>query len=154
MEAEMTLNLRVWRCFGPSLRLSIRSHVNFTRTFLDHPERCRRGVEATSNKSRWRYILYPQRKTNRRDVESSRVGILDSVQENCAIISGMCALTDDKLAVVLDREPDQAKDLDASGPRIRCPKCGWEPRKHDLWSCDCGHLWNTFDTGGIWPACL
>jgi hypothetical protein len=86
--------------------------------------------------------------------KSSRVGILDSVQENCAIISGMCALTDNKLAVVLDREPDQAKDLDASGPHIRCPKCGWTPRKHDLWSCDCGHLWNTFDTGGICPACL
>ncbi len=21
-------------------------------------------------------------------------------------------------------------------------------------SCDCGHLWHTFDTGGICPACL
>jgi hypothetical protein len=31
----------------------------------------------------------------------------------------MCALTDDKPAVVIDREPDQEKSLDPSGPRMR-----------------------------------
>ena len=38
---------------------------------------------------------------------------------------------------------------------IRCPKCGWEPRKHDLWVCDddCGCEWNTFDTGRKCPDC-
>lgn len=37
--------------------------------------------------------------------------------------------------------------------KIRCPACTWEPRKHDLWSCACGHQWNTFDTRGVCPAC-
>jgi hypothetical protein len=42
------------------------------------------------------------------------------------------------------------------GGRIRCPKCGWEPVKEDLWSCNpegCGHLWNTFETHGVCPGC-
>jgi hypothetical protein len=43
---------------------------------------------------------------------------------------------------------------DGSGPRIRCPLCGWVPRRHDRWVCACGHYWNTFDTGGVCPACL
>ena len=41
-----------------------------------------------------------------------------------------------------------------TGPRIRCPKCRWEPREGDLWACTCGHSWNTFDTGGVCPGCL
>ena len=59
-----------------------------------------------------------------------------------------------KTSVVLDREPDQEKSIDPSGPRIRCPLCGWSPRKDYVWSCTCGHDWNTFDTGGVCPACL
>jgi len=45
----------------------------------------------------------------------------------------MCALSDGsaKSSVVLDRELDQKKSLDPSGPRIRCPLCGWSPRKDD-----------------------
>jgi len=42
----------------------------------------------------------------------------------------------------------------AYGPRIRCPLCGWQPRAEDRWSCLCGHVWNTFDTGGVCPGCL
>lgn len=37
--------------------------------------------------------------------------------------------------------------------RIRCPRCAWQPRQHDRWSCLCDHVWNTFDTGGVCPAC-
>jgi hypothetical protein len=37
--------------------------------------------------------------------------------------------------------------------RIRCPRCGYEPRPTDRWQCDCGFLWNTFDTRGLCPAC-
>jgi hypothetical protein len=44
----------------------------------------------------------------------------------------------------------QEKD---GGVRIRCPRCAWEPSRHDLWSCRCLHAWNTFDTGGVCPAC-
>jgi hypothetical protein len=65
----------------------------------------------------------------------------------------MCALSDDP-SVVLDREPDQEKSLDPSGPRIRCPLCDWSPRKEDKWFCSCGHMWNTFDTGGVCPVPL
>lgn len=46
------------------------------------------------------------------------------------------------------------RDREPAGPRIRCPLCGWSPRKGDRWSCTCGHVWNTFDTGGVCPACL
>lgn len=39
------------------------------------------------------------------------------------------------------------------GAKIRCPKCAWQPRAFDRWECDCGFLWNTFDTRGRCPAC-
>ena len=38
-------------------------------------------------------------------------------------------------------------------PGIRCPKCHWKPRARVLWSCKCGHHWNTFDTRGLCPGC-
>jgi len=41
------------------------------------------------------------------------------------------------------------------GPFIRCPRCKWAPRPDDRWLCtECGHTWNTFDTGGVCPSCL
>ncbi len=36
---------------------------------------------------------------------------------------------------------------------IRCPRCRWQPSRHDRWTCNCTHVWNTFDTRGICPAC-
>ena len=68
----------------------------------------------------------------------------------------MCVLSDApaKSSVVLDREVENEKSHDPSGPHIRCPLCGWSPRKEDHWFCECGHSWNTFDTGGVYPACL
>jgi len=56
-------------------------------------------------------------------------------------------------SVDLDQDLEKA-NLDTSGPRIRCPLCGWSPRRDDLWSCSCGRAWNTFDTGGVCPGCL
>jgi hypothetical protein len=38
-------------------------------------------------------------------------------------------------------------------PRIRCPKCAWQPKRGDRWMCKCEHMWNTFDTRGLCPAC-
>jgi hypothetical protein len=35
------------------------------------------------------------------------------------------------LSTVLNRELDQEKSHDSSGSRIRCPLCGWSPRKDD-----------------------
>ena len=65
----------------------------------------------------------------------------------------MRAVKDDQ-SVVVDQEPNQDKNHEPSGPRIRCPLCGWSPRKEDRWFCTCGNEWNTFDTGGVCPACL
>jgi hypothetical protein len=46
------------------------------------------------------------------------------------------------------------KDGAGSGrPRIRCPRCAWEPRREDLWMCVCLFVWNTFETGGVCPSC-
>ena len=49
---------------------------------------------------------------------------------------------------------EDSTDRGNGGPRIRCPKCGWTPRAEDRWMCKCGHVWNTFDTGGVCPSCL
>src|ERR1022692_2948051 len=51
-----------------------------------------------------------------------------------------------KSSVALDRELDEEKSKGPSDPRIRCPL--------GRWSCRGGHEWNTFDTGGVCPACL
>src|SRR5947208_966750 len=65
---------------------------------------------------------------------------------------GMCPLSDSaKSSVVLDRDVDEEKSKVPSDPRIRCPLCGWSPRKEDRWSCTCGNEWNTFDTEGCAP---
>ena len=37
--------------------------------------------------------------------------------------------------------------------KISCPECNWAPSATDRWSCRCGMLWNTFDTGGQCPKC-
>lgn len=58
--------------------------------------------------------------------------------------------TDTEIEIQRDEELSHGP----SGPRIRCPVCQWSPRKDDCWSCTCGHTWNTFDTGGICPACM
>ena len=36
---------------------------------------------------------------------------------------------------------------------IYCPKCRWEPPPDARWQCACGHVWNTFETGGQCPKC-
>jgi hypothetical protein len=61
----------------------------------------------------------------------------------------------DNPAIVPDRELEEdRKSGESEPPRIRCPLCGWSPRKEDNWFCTCGHEWNTFDTGGVCPTCL
>src|ERR1700687_1942231 len=55
---------------------------------------------------------------------------------------------------VVDRKLEREKSHEPSGPRIRCPLGGWSPRNEDKWFCTCGNEWNTFDTGGVCPACL
>src|SRR6266704_1536901 len=67
----------------------------------------------------------------------------------------MCPLSDSaKSFLVLDRDLDQDKSVNPSGPRIRCPLCGWSPRKEDCWACDFGSEGNTFDAGGVCPRLL
>jgi hypothetical protein len=53
--------------------------------------------------------------------------------------------------------PTRTRDTsgdDSGTPRIRCPKCNWMPQAEDRWQCNCGHVWNTFDTGGVCPGCM
>jgi hypothetical protein len=65
------------------------------------------------------------------------------------------------MLLLLKGDPDRVRapgaDEDAGRRpgrrRIRCPRCGWEPGRHDRWMCTCLHSWNTFDTGGVCPAC-
>jgi hypothetical protein len=52
-----------------------------------------------------------------------------------------------------ERAPGGATTLDDDHSKIRCPKCRWQPRRSDRWMCACGHVWNTFDTQGLCPAC-
>jgi hypothetical protein len=49
---------------------------------------------------------------------------------------------------------DLTSGSDGGEGHIQCPKCHWKPGKHDRWMCSCRHVWNTFDTGGVCPACL
>src|SRR4051794_35312231 len=70
------------------------------------------------------------------------------------IIAGMASVAENPV-IVPDRELDEEKKRGATEPPgIRCPFCGWSPRKEDKWFCTCGNDWNTFDTGGVCPACL
>jgi hypothetical protein len=59
-------------------------------------------------------------------------------------------------AAVHERETEVsgASHDDMDEPHIRCPQCKWRPRTESRWRCKCGHIWNTFDTGGICPGCL
>jgi len=38
---------------------------------------------------------------------------------------------------VLEPEIEIEKSTGAKGPRIRCPKCGWSPKKTSRWQCTC-----------------
>src|ERR1700732_1750370 len=61
------------------------------------------------------------------------------------MIASMSPVADNPV-IVPDREAEEGKN--PGTPRIRCPRCGWSPRKDDRWFCTCGHEWHTFDTGG------
>lgn len=52
-----------------------------------------------------------------------------------------------------DTDTDERRQDRDRRQRIRCPKCGYQPKASDRWFCDCGHCWNTFDTRGRCPAC-
>ncbi len=60
-----------------------------------------------------------------------------------------------RFAVLRFQETDRGASLgvDDRLPGIRCPRCKWRPRKRDRWQCRCHHVWNTFDTHGLCPAC-
>ena len=36
---------------------------------------------------------------------------------------------------------------------IACPKCDWRPDASARWQCSCLHVWDTFATHGVCPAC-
>lgn len=59
------------------------------------------------------------------------------------------------LAFLFRRPETISKILEPDNTRIRCPECGWEPKKSDTWVCSpgCYHVWNTFETHGVCPSC-
>ncbi len=50
-----------------------------------------------------------------------------------------------RLGATTVRSPD--------GRIIQCPRCSSQPSDDVRWTCSCGHVWNTFWTGGNCPAC-
>lgn len=55
---------------------------------------------------------------------------------------------------VIDFRPrDEAPEFPSPSIRVRCPECGWSPDTLARWECDCGFIWNTFDTRATCPAC-
>ena len=72
----------------------------------------------------------------------------------------LCAIAENSVVTDPVAEPETETEVgseeegEPSGPRIRCPLCGWSPAKNDLWACTCRYVWNTFDTAGVCPACL
>lgn len=70
--------------------------------------------------------------------------------------AALARLPEPRSVTITHPRPDTDEEMTGSvnGPGIRCPKCGWRPGPHDRWACKCGHIWNTFDTGGVCPACL
>lgn len=66
---------------------------------------------------------------------------------------------------VLEIASQAKKKKKRKGPKIRCPKCNWEPDGQPYWMCSnmlrgprgepipCGCVWNTFATRGKCPDC-
>ena len=72
-----------------------------------------------------------------------------------AVLTGaggtFCAGAD--LTAMLEGRGNRVTEEGDGPTRIRCPACGWEPSRRDLWMCACLHSWNTFETRGICPGC-
>jgi len=61
----------------------------------------------------------------------------------------MSPVTDNPV-IAPDRELEEEKQpSESEPPRIRCPLCGWSPRKEDNWFCECGYSWHTFCISGL-----
>ena len=63
-----------------------------------------------------------------------------------------------------DLETIIRKSTEEHTPRIRCPRCHWQPTGASRWCCDvgdtpepyfegCRTVWNTFETRGRCPGC-
>jgi hypothetical protein len=56
---------------------------------------------------------------------------------------------------VVDFRTDETTAAAVAAPTlgIGCPACRWQPDASSRWECDCGFMWNTFDTRALCPAC-
>lgn len=50
-------------------------------------------------------------------------------------------------------DPNQGEAMARNGQTFACPQCTWRVTDDCDWQCSCGHVWNTFHTGGKCPAC-
>jgi len=61
----------------------------------------------------------------------------------------------DNPVIAPDRELEDDKKAGRIGTAAHPVPALWlVARKEDRWFCSCGHEWNTFDTGGVCPACI
>ena len=67
--------------------------------------------------------------------------------------AGMLLLKGDPDPIRVRRPRSEDDTRQGRPPRIRCPKCSWEPGRDDTWACVCLHIWNTFETRGVCPKC-
>jgi hypothetical protein len=82
----------------------------------------------------------------------------------CARVVGSAALRCRNCSAKLVGDIGELADVFAAEDRYRqaskpsrrhvaCPFCAWQPHDDDVWLCDCGHEWHTFDSAGRCPAC-
>ena len=79
--------------------------------------------------------------------ETAGTGMLTTVATDPLLL-----LKDEPASVRIPGSRERAGEYHGRS-RIRCPRCSWEPGPHDRWMCLCLHVWNTFDTRGVCPAC-
>ena len=141
--------------FGPAIDHALeRYHEDTT---LDSPNQAPRAFWPST--CAFRTILYCAGKRNGPDAEI----LLDRIPDDdlrlfaqielAAALAAMPELPETQREY-RPRPPMKGTPMRAAdGSTICCPKCGWVPVQEARWGCECGHVWNTFETRGLCPAC-
>jgi len=141
--------------FGPSIEYALERYREDTAP--DSPNHAPRAFWPST--CAFRTILYRAGKRNGPEAEILLGRIPDNdlrlfAQIECvAALAGLPELPETQRKY-RPRPPMKGTHMRAAnGSTIRCPKCGWVPVQEARWGCKCGHVWNTFETRGLCPAC-